>query len=58
MLLLNKVIFLDFAIFENSIYGYFRSILITRPLKNNFYTSTCIIFYIKNELFNSSTIKY
>ncbi len=56
--MLNKVIFLDFAIFQNSIYGYFISIFITRPLKENFYTSICIIFYINNELFNQSTSEF
>ena len=57
-LVLSKVVFSDFALFENSIYGYFISISITRPLKENFYTELCIIFYIKNELFNSSTIEF
>ena len=58
MSVLNKIVFLDFALFQNSIYGYFISNFITRPLKENFYTSICIIFYIKNELFNSSTIEF
>ena len=53
MLMLSKVVFLDFALLQNSIYGYFKSIFIARPNKENFYTSICIIFYIKYELFNS-----
>ena len=40
-----------FALFRNSIYGYFISNFINRPLKENFYTPICIIFYIKNILF-------
>ena len=55
---LSFTIFLNFALFQNSIYGYFISICITKPLKENFYTSFCIIFYIKNELFNPATVEF
>jgi len=45
-------VFLGFAIFLNSIYGYFIYIKSTRILKDIFYTWPCIIFYTHNELFN------
>ena len=47
---LSKVFFLDFALFSNSIYGYFIYIKSTRILKDIFYTLPCIIFYTQNEL--------
>ena len=60
--MLSKIVFLDFALFQNSIYGYFISNFITRPLKENFYTSICIIFYIKmnyltHQLLNSEELE-
>ena len=57
MLVLCKIVFLVFALFQISIYGYFISNYRTGVLKDNFYTSICIIFNISNELFNSSITK-
>ena len=54
----SKIVFLDFALFQNSIYGYFISIFETRPFKEIFYTLICIIFNIKNELPDSSTFEF
>ena len=53
----RELFFLIFALFEISIYGYFIPIKTVQPSKANFYTSSCIIFYISYELSNPSIIK-
>ena len=57
MLVLSKKVFLDFALFQISIYGYFIPIKSVQTLKAIFDTQGCIIFYIANELFDSSVTK-
>jgi len=57
MLVLCKIVFWVFALFQISIYGYFISNYLTEVLKDIFYTSICIIFNKGIELFNSSINK-
>ena len=56
MLVLNKVVFLDFALFQNSIYGYFICNFIASPLKENFNTSFCKISFLKKPKFKKEPI--